>query len=151
MVNMKDMSEEISAAIQGAVAVEDQVIESLREKGFSRSSISDTGEELGGLNRGTVAEYLRGQCMKAFVENGFDLEKTVQHISLSRDAEINDRVRKKLTEYLANIVEVVDRSQPWESSRPSLKPKTKNLPQRYHAYLERVAEAYYRGFWKAEP
>jgi transcriptional regulator with GAF, ATPase, and Fis domain len=150
MVNLKDLTEEVAAATQGTVAIEDQVLESLREKKFSRSSVSDTAEELGGLNRGTVAEYLRGQCLKAFVEQGFQLELAAKHISLSADAEVNDRVRKKLHEYLSNISEVVDSSKPWDEVKSALRPKTKNIPQRYHGYIEQVADAYYRGMLKVD-
>jgi transcriptional regulator with GAF, ATPase, and Fis domain/CHASE2 domain-containing sensor protein len=150
MVNLKDLTEEVAAATQGAVAIEDQVLESLREKGFSRSSVSETAEELGGLNRGTVAEYLRGQCFKAFVEQGFQLELAAKHISLSADMEVNDRVSKKLREYIANISEVVDPTKSWDDVKLSLRPKTKNLSQRYHGYIEQVADAYYRGNLKVD-
>jgi transcriptional regulator with GAF, ATPase, and Fis domain len=149
MVTMKDLTEEIATAARQARAVEDQVLDALREKGFSRSSISESAEELGGLNRGTVAEYLRGECLKTFVEQGFDREKTVRHIALSVDPEVLERVGKKLAEYLDNLVQGVDRSQPWEGVRVGLKSKMKNLPQRYHPFLEAVAEGYYRGIWKA--
>jgi transcriptional regulator with GAF, ATPase, and Fis domain len=150
MVNLKDLTEEVIAASQGAVAIEDQVLESLREKKFSRSSISETAEELGGLNRGTVAEYLRGQCLKTFVEQGFQLELAAKHISLSADAEVNDRVRKRLHEYLSNISEVVNSSKPWDEVKAALRPKTKNLPQRYHEYVDRVADAYHRGIMRPD-
>ncbi len=150
MITMKDMTGEIAAAILGAVAVEEQILELLREKGFSRSSISDTAEELGGLNRGTVAEHLRGQCLQTFLEHRFDFEETVRHISLSTDKEVNGRVRKKLREYLSNLAEAIDTSRPWETTKAALQPKTKNLPQRYHSALETVAEAYFRGLWKSD-
>ena len=148
MVTLKDITEEVASAAQGAIALEDQILESLREKKFSRSSISDTAEELGGLNRGTVSEYLRGQCLKAFVEHGFNVDQAVQHISLSADADVNERVRKKLKEYLSNLVGVVDTSLTWNENIPALKPKTKNLPQRYHPFVEQAAETFYRGIWK---
>jgi len=148
MITMQDLTEEISAALQGVVAVEQQILDAIREKGFSRSSISETATELGGLNRGTIAEYLRGECLKALVENGFDLDNTVRHISLTPNSDVNDRVRKKLNEYLVNIAEAVDTTQPWEVASASIKPKSKNLPQRYHEYLWKVAEAYFRGLWK---
>jgi transcriptional regulator with GAF, ATPase, and Fis domain len=148
MITVKDLTEEISAAARGVMAMEEQVLESLREKGFSRNSISETAEELGGLNRGTVSEYLRGECLKAFTENAFNHEHAVLSLSFSSDRETNDRVRRKLEEYLTNIAEAIDLAQPWDSVRSSLKPKSKNLPQRYHAYLDQVAEAYFRGRWK---
>ena len=148
MVNLKDLSEEVASATTSGIAIEDQILESLREKSFSRNSISETADELGGLNRGTVAEYLRGQCFKAFVEQGFNLDLAVQHISLSADQEVNARVKKKLQEYLSNVAEAVDISVPWDENIPSLKPKTKNLPQRYHPYVQQIAETHYRGLWK---
>jgi transcriptional regulator with GAF, ATPase, and Fis domain/CHASE2 domain-containing sensor protein len=150
MIVARDLGEEITGGIRNAIPVQDQVLELLREKGFSRSAISETAGELGGLNRGTVAEYFRGECLKAFAEQRFDMEAAVQHVSLSADSSINERVRKKLSEYLSNIADAVDVSQPWDDSRAALKPKTKNLPQRYHSFLEQVAEAYFRGLWKPE-
>lgn len=148
MITVKDLSEEITKSVQSSVPVEEQVLELVREKGFLRSAVSEAADELGGLNRGTVAEYLRGECLKAFVENLFDIDKAVQRISFSADADVNERVRKRLQEYLANIVEVVDPRQPWESAKDALRPKAKNLPRRYHLYLEQTAEAYYRRVWK---
>ncbi len=149
MVTIKDLTEEVAASARQALAVEDQVLDALREKGFSRSSISDSAEELGGLNRGTVAEYLRGECLKAFVEQGCDREKTIRHIALSVDPGVLERVGKKLDEYLDNLAQGIDRSQPWDGVRVGLRPKMKNLPQRYHPFLEAVAEGYYRGIWQA--
>jgi transcriptional regulator with GAF, ATPase, and Fis domain/CHASE2 domain-containing sensor protein len=149
MITMKDLGEEIAASAHGAAPVGDQVLESLREKGFSRSSVSETADELGGLNRGTVAEYLRGECLRAFAECTFDLDKAVRHISLTTDEAVNDRVRKKFEDYLASIADAVVISQPWENARASLRPKAKNLPQRYHLYLDQVGEAFYRGVWRS--
>ena len=148
MMTIKDLNDEIASATRGAAPVEEQVLESLRDKAFSRSSVTDTADELGGLNRGTVAEYLRGECLKAFAECTFDIEKAVRRISLSADPDVNERVRKKFQDYLSNIAEGLSPSQTWESNRVALKPKSKNLPQKYHQYLEQVGEAYYRGVWK---
>jgi transcriptional regulator with GAF, ATPase, and Fis domain len=148
MVTIKDLNDEIAAAARGAAPVEEQVLESLRDKGFTRSSVTETADELGGLNRGTVAEYLRGECLKAFAECTFDIEKAVRRISLSADPAVNERVRKKFQDYLSNISEGLSPSQTWESNRGALKPKSKNLPQKYHRYLEQVGETFYRGVWK---
>jgi transcriptional regulator with GAF, ATPase, and Fis domain len=148
MIVMKDLPEEIRTGAQEALSLEEQILQSVREKEFSRSSISETADELGGLNRGTVAEYLRGQCLEAFVANGFDVEKTLRAISHSNDPSVNDRVKKKLEEYLRNLSESVDSAQPWEQFRPLLRPKLKNLPHRYHVFAEKVAEGFYRGLWK---
>lgn len=150
MITMKDLPDEITSTVKGTIAIEDQILELLREKKFSRSAISETAEELGGLNRGTVAEYFRGQCLKAFVDHTYDLDTTARYISLAADDSVNERVRKKLVEYLSNIAEAVDKSQPWDRIKPALKPKTKNLPQKYHPFLEQVAESFYRNVWRLE-
>jgi transcriptional regulator with GAF, ATPase, and Fis domain len=148
MINIKDLPDDIATSSKGSIAIEDQILESLREKGFSRSSVSETADELGGLNRGTVAEHLRGLCLKAFVEHSYSLDESVRYVSFTTDPAINDRVKKKLQEYLSNISDAIDTSQTWDTVKLSLKPKTKNLPQKYHVYLEQVAETFYRGIWK---
>jgi DNA-binding NtrC family response regulator/CHASE2 domain-containing sensor protein len=151
LIHMKDLPEELAEAVRRTVPVQEQILEMVREFGFSRSSISDTASGLGGLNRGTVAEHLRGEFLKTFAEHQFDLTQAVVHISLSSDPAVNDRVRKRYIEYLSNIVDGIDISQPWESARVRLRSKTKNLPQRYHLYLEQVAEAYFRKIWSLPP
>lgn len=148
MITVKDLSEDIASAARSAAPVEEQVLESLRDKQFSRSAVTDTADELGGFNRGTVAEYLRGESLKAFAECAYDLEKAVRRISLSSDPAVNDRVRRRLVDYLANIADAISPSQMWEANRSGLKPKSKNLPLKYHRYLEQVAEAFFRGIWK---
>ena len=148
MITLRDINEEVSAEMVRGGPLQDEILDLLRKKAFSRSAIAESADELGGLNRGTVAEYFRGECLKAFAENQFDIGRAVRHIALSPDPETHQRVRKKVLEYLGNISEAIDTSQPWETSRASLRPKAKNLPQRYHAHLEQVAEAYFRGLWK---
>jgi transcriptional regulator with GAF, ATPase, and Fis domain/CHASE2 domain-containing sensor protein len=148
LITMKDVTAEVSAAAQGSATLEDQILRSVREKGFSRSAVTETAEELGGLNRGTVAEYLRGEFLKAFVEHGFQIDETVRYISVSPGEDLHERVKKRLHEYLVNIAEGIDSSLPWEESRPLLKSKMKNLPRRYHRYLEQVGEGHFRSLWR---
>jgi transcriptional regulator with GAF, ATPase, and Fis domain/CHASE2 domain-containing sensor protein len=148
MVAMKDLGGELAASGRRAMALEDQVLDTVREKGFSRSSVSETAEELGGMNRGTAAEYLRGQCLRLFVEQGFDLERAVTAVSVSADPEVNARVRKRLIEYLENIAAGTDPGRPWDEGAPALRAKMKNLPQRYHGYLTEAARAFHAGTWK---
>ncbi len=148
MISTNDLTDEVAEAVRGKVPVQDRILELMREFGFSRSAVSETAAALGGLNRGTAAEYLRGECLKTYAEQQFDLEKTVLRISLSSDPAVNMRVRKRLVEYLSNIAEGIDPARPWEEARTALRPKTKNLPQKYHLFLEQVAEAHFRGLWK---
>jgi transcriptional regulator with GAF, ATPase, and Fis domain len=148
MITLKDLGEEIVMSMRSSTAVEEQVLELVREKGFSRSAVSDTADELGGLNRGTVAEYLRGEFLRIFMECDYDAAAAVSRIALSTDPGVIERVRKRLAEYLGNIAGAIDRSHAWQESLPALKPKTKNLAQRYHGILEKIGEAYHGGRWQ---
>ena len=147
LIQLRDIPEGIAAATKGQVDIEDQILEILRGKKFSRSSISETAEELGGLNRGTVAEYFRGICFEHFFESSWSHEKTVESIVKGDDAETCERVQKKLREYLANVVEGISSGQDFNATRKSLRPKYKNLPQRYHTILDEVIRAYLQGRW----
>jgi transcriptional regulator with PAS, ATPase and Fis domain/CHASE2 domain-containing sensor protein len=148
MLTVKDLTDELADAAAGKIPVQDQVLEMIRELGFSRSAVTETAAALGGLNRGTVAEYLRGESLKTFVDQQYDLERAVKYLALSNDPAIHERVRKRYLEYLTNIIDGLDASQPWETARLVLKSKSKNLPQRYHIYLEQCAEAHFRGIWR---
>ena len=151
LVHLRDLPDELAEAARKSVPVQDQILEMVREFGFSRSAITESASALGGLNRGTVAEYLRGECLRIFAEQQFDLEQAIVHVSMSADPAVNDRVRKRYIEYLGNIVEGIDISQPWDAAHSRLRSKAKNLPQRYHGHLEQVAEAYYRKLWTLPP
>jgi transcriptional regulator with GAF, ATPase, and Fis domain len=145
IIALKDLPDEVAVAARASVPLEMQILDSLRRKGFSRSSVSDTADELGGLNRGTVAEYLRGEVLKAFCEESFDPEAAARAVSMSAEPDVQLRVRKRLTEYLENLTGGVDRTIGW--NLVFLRPKVKNLPQRYHPYAERIAEAFHKGEW----
>ncbi len=148
MIQLKDLPEQITAAMKAQVDLEDQILELLRVKKFSRSSISETAEELGGLNRGTVAEYFRGICFKYFFEHLWNEEATVRALSGSEDPETHERVQKKLTEYLSNVVEGIPAGAEFKAVKQQLKSKYKNLPHRYHTILDEVLRSHLFGRWK---
>ncbi|OLD63098.1 MAG: hypothetical protein AUI33_13185 [Ignavibacteria bacterium 13_1_40CM_2_61_4] len=147
MVRLKDLPAEILAESADLIDIEEQIVDSLRGKKFSRNAISETADELGGFNRGTVAEYLRGYCFKTFVEMKWDVRATVALIAASPEPDTRERVHKKLIEYLGNAVEMVDPALPAEQVGVNAKPKYKNLPQRYHAYLDDLIRSFYRREW----
>jgi hypothetical protein len=64
------------------------------------------------------------------------------------DSESLERVQKKLREYLGNVIEGLASGQDFDSSKNSLRPKYKNLPQRYHTILDEVLRAFLQGKWK---
>jgi transcriptional regulator with GAF, ATPase, and Fis domain/CHASE2 domain-containing sensor protein len=148
IIRIKDLPEEIAACSQTNRDIEVQILELLREKRFSRSSISEAAEELGGIHRGTVAEYLRGICFQNFCEHRWDFNTTVDAIANAEDTETKTRVEKKVREYLENVIEFIDTTKSPDEIKTSVRPKYKNLPQRYHFYLDEIVQAYCDGRWR---
>lgn len=147
LIQLRDLPSEISSNSSGSLEIDDQIPALMRAKRFSRNAISETALELGGLSRGTVAEYFRGYCFKVFSESGWDADKTVRAVSGSKEAEYNAKVRNKISDYYKNAVDSVDRSLTLSENIQKARPKYKNLPQRYHSFLNKVIEAYYNGLW----
>ncbi|MBI5216887.1 MAG: sigma 54-interacting transcriptional regulator [Ignavibacteriae bacterium] len=137
-IRIKDLPKEFADTSFSSLDIEEQILELLRSKQFSRSAISETADELGGMNRGTVAEYFRGTCFKVFCESGWNLDSAVAIISGTEDTTVQEKVRKKLTEYLTNAIEFVNAANTLEEILAQSKPKYKNLPQRYHQFLDSV-------------
>jgi transcriptional regulator with GAF, ATPase, and Fis domain/CHASE2 domain-containing sensor protein len=148
IIYWKDLPSEIAEFTSGGDTMEERILATLRKKNFSRSAISETAEELGGLNRGTVAEYFRGICFKEFRAQNFDAAAAARELWSGAADDAKEKVEKKLAEYLSNAVEKVDRSSTLEISRQASQPKYKNLPQRYHPDLDALIEAYFKGEWK---
>jgi transcriptional regulator with PAS, ATPase and Fis domain/CHASE2 domain-containing sensor protein len=146
MLRLKDLDDEIARAASN-LDLEQEIVQSLRERKFSRSAISETAQELGGLNRGTVAEYFRGYCFKTIVESRWNTEGAAATIACSSDPEVVSRVGRKLNEYLANAVELVDQTKNFAEVQQASRPKYKNLPQRYHPFLDEVIASFHRGEW----
>jgi transcriptional regulator with GAF, ATPase, and Fis domain/CHASE2 domain-containing sensor protein len=138
LIQLNDLPDELIKSIK--LSFEDLVIESLRNKNFSHSSINETAKELGNVNRTLVAENFRGLSLKILVENNFDELKTIGIIANNNDDEVSARVKSKLDTWLSNIRKDVElsRSNIWDEVKSKLNSKYKNLPQKYHAYLDEV-------------
>jgi len=119
---------------------EDLVLESLRNKKFSHSSVSETARELGNVNRTLISENFRGYSLKVLVENNFHLENIVRLISETEDVEVNERVMNKVENFLQNIENDIKSlsEKDFDIVKSKLLPKYKNLPQRFHFYLDEV-------------
>lgn len=148
IISLNDLPPEIENLRQENIDIVDRIIESLREKKFSRSSISDTAKEMGGLNRGTVAEYFRGYCFQKIVEKDFNWDETITVISETADTDVRKKVSKKLNEYISNALELVVQNKEIEENLIRSKPKFKNLPQKYHIYLEKIIAKSTKGEFK---
>ncbi len=138
MIQLADLTDEI---VRGSkYNFEDLVIESLRSKGFSRSSIIDTSKELGNVSRTLISENFRGYSLKIFVENNFDLERSVIIISGSEDDTVREKVRSKLLIFLKNIGNDISKldSKNFNDVKTELNSKYKNLPHKFHYYLDEI-------------
>lgn len=147
LIRLRHLPPEMASQSGATTDLEDRILELLRERQFSRNAISDTAGELGGWNRGTVAEYFRGYCFRSFVGAGWDFDAAVARIACSDDARVIERVGKKLREYLANAVECVQPGEPIEASKERSLSKFKNLPQRYHEALDQIIGSYHAKKW----
>ncbi|MFI5253171.1 MAG: sigma 54-interacting transcriptional regulator [Bacteroidota bacterium] len=147
IIHTKDLPEELHPKSTVAVKIEEKIMDSIRRKQFSRNAISETALELGGLNRGTVSEYFRGECFRIFVEQRFDVRATALAIAGTTESEIVEKVEKRFIEFLQNATENVNFSKPIEEIKSASKPKYKNLALRYHPMLDSIIEAYYNRKW----
>ncbi len=147
VVRMQDLPQSITERAKKQIDIADQILEEMRNRKFSRSAISQTAKELGNLNRGTVAEYLRGISLQAFVDHDFDIERTAKFLAGVDEKNTVEKARKKLLDYLKNITAAIDTEKLLSDVHVLLKPKFKNLPQRYHPALRDIIEAFYNGTW----
>ena len=138
LIQLNDLPDEIVKSVK--LNFEDLVIESLRNKKFTHSSINETARELGNVSRTLVAENLRGLSLKILVENNFDEMKSIITISKDENDEVLTRVKSKLDTWLVNIQKDVElnKSLSFNEIKLKLNSKYKNLPQKYHTYLDEV-------------
>lgn len=138
IIQLNDLPSELVKNIK--LNFEDLVIESLRNKKFSHASINETAKELGNLNRTIISENFRGFAFKCFVENNFDIERTISVISNSDNKEIILKVNAKMETWIGNIkkdlAEMSNKN--FEEVKNQLASKYKNLPQKFHLYLDEV-------------
>lgn len=138
MIQLMDLPKEIVK--EARYSFEDIVLESLRGKKFSHSSIVETAKELGNVNRTMVSENLRGMAFKVLFDTGFNIEKTISLISESEDEEINERVRSKIQTFLGNIENDLKnvKGENFDKLKNRFSSKYKNLPVKFHFYLDEV-------------
>lgn len=140
LIKISDLPEELADLSKSDL--ENLILESLREKEFSHSSINETAAELGNLSRTIVSENFRGIFFKEFCRNGHNLEKASELIADTENQEIIGKVRSKGERFVSNITKDLKKFQ--ESSFDEIKKgfssKYKNLPQRYHKYLDEIIE-----------
>lgn len=138
LIRLSDLPKEIVK--ESRYNFEDLVIDSLRNKKFSHSSVTETAKELGNVNRTMISENLRGVVLKTLVENNYDIEKTISEITGSGESESLERVNNKVQTFLLNIendLRVVE-IQNFDELKRKFSSKYKNLPVKFHPYLDEV-------------
>ncbi len=120
--------------------LENLILHSLREKEFSHSSINETAKELGNLSRTIVSENFRGIFFKQFFINRFNIAKAAADIAQTDDRKVLDKVTGKGETYLKNISKDLVKlsGSDFETIKKKFASKYKNLPTKYHRYLDDV-------------
>lgn len=120
--------------------LESMVLQSVRTKEFSYSSLNETAKELGGLNRTVVSETLRGIFLKSLVEQNFDQEETIKSIAANENSVVIEKVKDKLLVYLENLDSGLanQKGKEFAEIKNAFSSKYKNLPSKYHVYLDAV-------------
>jgi DNA-binding NtrC family response regulator len=138
LIQLSDLPPEMVKAVK--ISFDELVIESLREKHFSYSSVSDTAKELGDVSRTVVSENFRGYSFKCLVENNFNFDLTVETISGLNNKESIEAVENKLKLFLDNLKSDIKDSDltGFEEMKKKFKSKYKNLPQKFHVCLDEV-------------
>ncbi|MEO8398575.1 MAG: sigma 54-interacting transcriptional regulator [Ignavibacteriaceae bacterium] len=142
LIQLADLPDELVKEIK--FNFEDLVLESLREKQFSHSSITETASELGNVSRTIVSENFRGLAFKAFVKTNFDIEGTVKILSNTDDNEVNKKVKNKVLTFINNIKSDIQKinDKHFEIVKEKFGSKYKNLPQKFHYYLDEVIKKF---------
>ncbi|MEJ2494117.1 MAG: sigma 54-interacting transcriptional regulator, partial [Ignavibacteriaceae bacterium] len=119
---------------------DDLVLESLRNKMFFHSSITETAKELGNVNRTTVVENFRGITFKTLYENDFEQIKSAGIIAGTDETEIRKKVEEKIQTFLNNIRKDIEKSGSgnFDEIRSKFSSKYKNLPVKFHFYQDEV-------------
>lgn len=138
IIKLQDLPVEL--AKYDKTELESLILESLREKEFSHSSINETAKELGGLNRTVISENFRGIFFRIYTENSFDIKSTITKISKTDNQIINNKLASKLNKFLFNIENDLKKHAglSFEEVKIVFNSKYKNLPQKYHIYLDHI-------------
>ncbi|VAX26780.1 Nitrogen regulation protein NR(I) [hydrothermal vent metagenome] len=120
--------------------LEQMILDSLREKEFSHSAINETAKELGNISRTIISENFRGIFFQNYVQTNFDLEQSCRNIVDFDNEEVMERVRKKGKTYLKNLEADIENAGDisFDELKSKFSSKYKNLPQKYHVYLDEV-------------
>ncbi|MDP1993799.1 MAG: hypothetical protein Q8K40_00995, partial [Ignavibacteria bacterium] len=81
---------------------------------------------------------------KLLVKNNFNVEETIAELAATEDEKVVEKVKTKLDTFLSNIREdaVKSGSNNFDTVKQKLQSKYKNLPKKFHPYLDEVIRHY---------
>ncbi|PJA95936.1 MAG: hypothetical protein CO129_09200 [Ignavibacteriales bacterium CG_4_9_14_3_um_filter_34_10] len=138
LIKLKDLPENVCNYKK--LDLDNLILNSLREKRFSHSSINETSAELGNINRAIVSEHLRGMFFRSFVKNDFNFSKAVGELAESEDEMVLAKLSSKCETYISNIEKDVNKlnEDNFDDVKVIFASKYKNLSSKYHEYLDKV-------------
>jgi len=141
VIQLADLPEEVVK--EKRLHYEELVLDALRQKKFSHSAFSEIATELE-VNRTLISENFRGLSFKLLVKNNFDVEKTIGELAGTDEEKVTEKVRTKLDTFLSNISEDAAKtgSNDFGVVKQKLQSKYKNLPKKFHPYLDEVIKHY---------
>jgi len=141
IIQLADLPEEVVK--EKRLHYEELVLDALRQKKFSHSAFSEIAAELE-VNRTLISENFRGFSFKLLVKNNFDVTETINDIAATDDEKVLEKVKAKLDTFLSNISEDAFKvgSQDFALVKQKLQSKYKNLPKKFHPYLDEVIKHY---------
>jgi len=137
VIRLADLPEEVVK--EKRLYYEELVLDALREKNFSHSAFSEIASELE-VNRTLISENFRGLSFKLLVKNNFDVDETIGEIAGTDEKLVCEKVEAKLETFLTNIHAdaVKTGSNDFDQVKAKLQSKYKNLPKKFHPYLDEV-------------
>jgi transcriptional regulator with GAF, ATPase, and Fis domain len=131
-----------------AMPIEEQIVQVYRELNFSNDANTRIAEKLGGLHRSTVTEYLRGLTYRFYIEEHYDLQRTVRRFNPVADTWNDQRLTNRIKRYLHNVAHKIDALKDKAFDISILDTFLRKLPKKYQPYLEQLVQAYLAGRWK---
>ncbi len=137
LITLKDLPPEIKRKSKESLT--EEILQLLRQKEFEHSSIKEIAEELG-LSRTAVSENLRGWFFEFMVKSDFNFDEACRMLAATGEGETLERVKSKGEKYISNIKNDIKKigSKSFEEIKKSFGAKYKNLPQKFHGYLDAV-------------
>lgn len=141
VIQLADLPEEVVK--EKRLHYEELVLDALRQKKFSHSAFSEIATELE-VNRTLISENFRGISFKLLVKNNFDAEKTISDLAGTDEEKVTEKVKTKLDTFLSNIRGDATKTgtNNFEVVKQKLQSKYKNLPKKFHPYLDEVIKHY---------